>query len=133
MGELSQITNVSVLVAVAVGLVYFLFLLAPKIRRLFIPDKESSVAKRDTPRPDPPHPKMYPDMCVPCRQSVGETLHAVRELRNESKERDKELMQVLRELRDVLRDLALATNLRQTSDGMPTPRGGYHGGGGGPA
>jgi hypothetical protein len=127
MGELNQITDISVLAAVAVGFIYFLILLAPKIRRLFIPDKETTVPKRDTPRPDPPLPKMYPDMCAPCRQSVGETLHAVKELRSESKERDRELLAVLRELRDVLRDLALANGLRQTGDGIPVARAGRAG------
>ena len=126
MGELSQITNVSVLVAVAVGLVYFLILLAPKIRRLFIPDKETIVAKRDTPRPDPPLPKMYPDMCVPCRQSVNETVHAVKELRTESKERDKDVLKVLGEIRDLLRDLT--QSMRQTGDGIPLPRAARGGG-----
>lgn len=126
MGELNQITDISLLAAVAVGLIYFLVLLAPKIRRLFIPDKESSVAKRDTPRPDPPLPKMYPDMCAPCRQQVADTRHEVKELRTESKERDRELLSVLRELRDVL--LRLDDGMRRTGDGIPLPRAARGGG-----
>jgi len=126
MGELSQVTNVSVLAAVAVGLVYFLILLAPKIRVLF----SRSNGKSDNPQDQARQKTLYPDMCVPCRQTVDRTHNAVRELRTELQHRDENLAAIMGEVRDLLRDyLAEQRILRQTGDGIRVPMASRGGGG----
>jgi hypothetical protein len=126
MGELSQVTNVSVLAAVAVGLVYFLILLAPKIRVLF----SRSNGKPDNPQDSSKQRTLYPDMCVPCRQTVHDTHHEIRELRQESQHRDENLCVIVGEMRDaLLKYLGQEEILRQTGHGMRVPPASRGGGG----
>lgn len=126
MGELSQITNISVLAAVAVGLIYFLVLLAPKIRGLLV----RANGKSDNPPETAKQRTLYPDMCVPCRQTVHDTHSEVRELRKEAQHRDENVAMILGEVRDLLRDyLAEQRTLRQTGDGLRVPQHSRGGGG----
>lgn len=125
MGELSQITNVSVLAAVAIGLIYFLVLLAPKVRALFVPVKNGNGSEVQKVEAAVRAKTMYPDMCVPCRQTVDRTNMEVREHRKESKERDNQILEVLGEIRDIVRDAA--ADIRRTGDGIRVPPAGRPG------
>lgn len=120
MGELSQ---VSIVVAASLGLLYFLVKAAPSIREFFAPTgKPAEERKRTSDRPD---------ICAPCREKVDHVEIGLVEFRKESQHRDENLCNVMGQMRDaLLQYLAEERALRNTGTGIPIHTQARGGGGG---
>ncbi len=127
MAELSQVTNVSVLVGIIVGIVLGLVWVVPKVSGLFKPPNGKNGS-------GPPEVKTLrsigPDPCQTCRTDVHDLLHVMQEHRTEERLAKERLAQsydhlsdVMGEVRDSIRDwLAEQRGMRQTGDGLRIPR-----------
>ena len=128
MAELSQVTNVSVLVGIIVGIVLGLVWVVPKVSGLF---KSPPNGKNGSgPQEVKALRSIGPDPCHTCRTEVHDLLHVMNEHRTEERLAKERLAQsydhlsdVMGEVRDSIRDwLAEQRGMRQTGDGLRIPR-----------